>query len=266
MIPKMGIGTFRLSDNEARDTVKEALDAGYRHIDTAQMYDNEAGVGEGLRASGISRNNVFVTTKVWHDRLRHDDLIKSLKESLQRLRLNEVDMTLIHWPSPDDEVPMEEYIGALAEARKKGLTQHIGISNFTAPLVDRALACEGGDQIINNQIEVHPFLRNHKLVEHCQSKDLTVTAYMPLATGKVMDNHVIKDIAERHDANPAQITLAWLLSRDLVVIPSSTRPEHIKANLKAFDLELSEHDIAEINGLDANDRIADPSFAPNWKA
>jgi 2,5-diketo-D-gluconate reductase B len=266
MLPNMGIGTFRLSDAEAREVVRTALELGYRHVDTAQMYDNEDGVGEGIRASGVGRRNVFLTTKIWHDKLRHDALIESLKDSLHRLQVDEVDLALIHWPSPEDQVPMEEYIGALAEARKMGLTHHIGVSNFTATLLDQALACDGGDQIVNNQIEVHPFLRNQKLVEHCFGSKLDVTAYMPLATGKVIDNDVLQDIAKRHDATSAQVALAWLLARDLVVIPSSTHPQHIKANLAALDLQLSDHEIEQINDLDAQERCADPGFAPDWNS
>ena len=264
MIPAIGIGTFRLSDEQARAAVTSAIEMGYRHIDTAQMYENERGVGQAVRESGVPRQDLFVTTKVWHNRLRHEDLISSLKDSLVRLGMETVDLTLVHWPSPGGEVPIAETMAALSEARRQGLTRHIGLSNFTVPLLDEALDCDGGQDIVTNQIEVHPFLRNRALVEHCQARGLRVTAYMPLATGKVMENPVMQSIAERHDASPAQVALAWLLARDLIVIPSSTKAEHLRANLAAQSLELTPDEMAEINGLDANDRIADPSFAPDW--
>lgn len=264
VLPSIGLGTFRLKEQDVIDSVTSALKLGYRHIDTAQMYENEEAVGKAIKQSGIPRDEIFLTTKVWWDRFKHDDLITSLEESCRKLGVDQVDLALLHWPSPKDEVPMSEYLGALGEAREKGLAKRIGVSNFTTAQIDEALSMPGGEHIVNNQIEVHPFLANRKLVEHCQSKGLQVTAYMPLAVGKVMDESVLKEIGKAHDATPAQIALAWVAQRDIVVIPSSTKPEHQKSNLEALNITLSSDEMTQIDKLDAGDRIANPDFAPAW--
>ncbi|MBZ9537581.1 MULTISPECIES: 2,5-didehydrogluconate reductase DkgB [Modicisalibacter] len=264
IIPQPGIGTFRLKGQDAIDSVTSALAQGYRHVDTAQMYDNEEAVGEAIRRSEVPRDELFLTTKVWWDRLQHDALIASLEESVRKLGVDHVDLALIHWPSPGDEVAMSEYIGALAEARERGLTRHIGVSNFTIAHLNEALSVPGGEHIVTNQIEVHPFLANHKLARHCQDKGIQVTGYMPLAVGKVLHEPVLQQIAANHEATPAQVALAWVAARDIVVIPSSTRPEHQRANLAALDLTLSDDEMARIETLDIGERIANPDFAPSW--
>ncbi len=264
VIPGIGMGTFRLKGNDARDAVKSALSLGYRHIDTAQMYDNESEVGDGITSSGIPRREIFLTTKVWHDQLEKNDLINSLHDSLERLKTDHVDLTLIHWPSPDDKVPMEEYLGALRDAQREGLTTHIGVSNFTCAQMDQAVDILGEGVILTNQIEVHPFLANRKVVEHAQKLGITVTGYMPLAVGKVMEDETLIGIAEARNLTPAQVALAWVASRGVVVIPSSTRATHQKANLDAMKVELSAEEIAQIDNLDRNERIANPGFAPDW--
>jgi 2,5-diketo-D-gluconate reductase B len=258
------MGTFRLKGDDARDAVKSALSLGYRHIDTAQMYENEAEVGDGITASGIPRRDIFLTTKIWHDRLHRSDLINSLQESLAQLKTDHVDLALIHWPSPDDEVPMEEYLNALKEAQKEGLTQHIGISNFTCAQMDQAVEILGKGTLLTNQVEVHPFLANRKVVEHAQALGLTVTGYMPLAVGKVMEDETLERIGRKYNVSPAQVAIAWVASRGIVPIPSSTRPQHQKANLEAMELRLSDEDIAAIDQLDRGERIANPGFAPAW--
>ncbi|WP_043529666.1 2,5-didehydrogluconate reductase DkgB [Litchfieldella xinjiangensis] len=263
-IPRIGLGTFRLKGQDVIDSIGSALELGYRHIDTAQMYGNETEVGQAIRESGIPRKDIFLTTKVWWDRLKGDDLIRSLEESLERLGVEQLDLALIHWPSPNDEVPMREYIGALNEAREKGLTRHIGVSNFTIAQIDEALSVPGGEHIITNQIEVHPYLANRTLVAHCQAKGMQVTGYMPLAVGKVMQEPILQEIADAHGVNPAQVALAWVAARDIVVIPSSTKRSHQQSNLAALDLELSRDEIARIDDLDSGERIANPDFAPKW--
>ncbi|ARS53506.1 2,5-didehydrogluconate reductase DkgB [Kushneria konosiri] len=264
MIPDIGLGTYRLKGQEVIDSVTTALELGYRHIDTAQMYGNEADVGQAIAESGVARKDIFLTTKIWTDRFAHDDLIKSLEESLEKLGTDHVDLVLLHWPSPDNEVPVAESIGALVEAKKRGLTRNIGVSNFTIAQIDEALGVEGGDQIVTNQIEVHPFLANKALVKHCQQKGLRVTGYMPLAVGKVMEDDTLKEIADHHGVTPAQVALAWVAARDIVVIPSSTKRAHQQSNLEAMTLSLSDDEIERINALDRGERIANPSFAPAW--
>lgn len=263
-MPPIGMGTFRLKGDVAREAVKTALSLGYRHIDTAQMYENEAAVGDGITSSGIPRRNIFITTKVWFDRLRASDLINSLRESCERLKTDHVDLALIHWPSPNDEVPMSEYLGALRDAQREGLTDHIGISNFTCAQMDQARDILGDTPIFTNQVEVHPFLANRKVVEHAGKLGIPVTGYMPLAVGRVMEDETLQRIGREHNATAAQIALAWVAARGVVPIPSSTRPEHQKANLEALDIRLSQQEMDEIFALDRNERIADTDFAPDW--
>lgn len=264
MIPKMGLGTFRFDDSRAAEAVRNALEIGYRHLDTAQMYKNERGVGEGIRATAVPRKEVFVTTKIWYENLRYEDLIASLKESLQRLSLDYVDMTLIHWPSPDNAVPMEEYLKALYETKRQGLTHHIGVSNFTEALLQQALSLPEGKELENNQVEVHPWLANRELVSFCQQRHIPVTAYMPLAKARVMEDPTLKEIARKYNANPAQVTLAWLQARDLIVIPASANVEHQKINFHSRDLRLDRDDMERINAMDEDYRLIDPGFAPDW--
>ncbi|MFW5823945.1 MAG: 2,5-didehydrogluconate reductase DkgB [Marinobacter sp.] len=263
-LPPIGMGTFRLKDDDAREAVRSALSLGYRHIDTAQMYGNEAAVGDGITTSGIPRREVFITTKIWFDNLHRSDLINSLQTSLQQLKTDHVDLTLIHWPSPGDEVPMEEYLGALSEAQQEGLTDHIGISNFTCAQMDRARDILGDTPIFTNQVEVHPFLANRKVVEHAQRLNIPVTGYMPLAVGRVMEDETLRRIASSHHVTPAQIAIAWCAARGVVPIPSSTRPKHQTQNLDALKIRLSEDDMKAIDALDRGERIANPEFAPDW--
>lgn len=264
ILPQPGLGTYRLKEQAVIDSVTSALELGYRHLDSAQMYENEAAVGKAIHQSGIARDELFVTTKIWWDKLEPKQLTAAIEQSLENFGLDQLDLVLIHWPSPNGEVPMADTIGALDAARARGLTRHIGVSNFTIGQIDEALTLPGGENIVTNQIEVHPFLANRKLVEHCQSKGLEVTAYMPLAVGKVMDDPVLKRIAQAHDASPAQIALAWIAARDIIVIPSSTKPANQKSNLEAMNIRLSDDEIEQINRLDRGDRQANPSFAPRW--
>lgn len=264
ILPQPGLGTFRLKEQAVIDSVTSALELGYRHLDSAQMYGNEAAVGKAIRQSGLARDELFITSKIWWDQLQPEKLTASLEQSLANFGIDRLDLALIHWPSPGEEVPMADYLGALDACRERGLTRHIGVSNFTVAQIDEALALPGGNNIVANQIEVHPFLANRKLVEHCQAKGIEVTAYMPLAVGRVMEDETLKRIAKAHDVTPAQIALAWIAARDIIVIPSSTKREHQKSNLEAFDIRLSDEEIREIDGLDRSERVANPDFAPAW--
>jgi len=263
-IPTIGLGTYRLKGQDVIDSVSQALELGYRHIDTAQIYDNEQDVGRAIAGSGIARDELFVTTKIWITNLAPRKLIPSLQESLRKLDLERVDMTLIHWPSPEDKVPMEEYLPMLLEAREQGLTRHIGVSNFTIEHLGKAIDLVGAGNIATNQVEIHPFMHNRKVAEFARHQGVQLTAYMPLAVGKVMQDPVLRAIGQAHDATPAQVTLAWLLQLGYVVIPSSTRREHQEDNLRAAQLQLSQEDVAAISALERNERIADPDFAPTW--
>jgi 2,5-diketo-D-gluconate reductase B len=263
-IPQLGLGTFRLKDRAATDAVATGLELGYRHIDTAQIYGNEADVGRALAESGVARADVFVTTKIWTENLAAGRLRGSLEESLDKLRTDHVDLTLIHWPSPGGAVPVAESMEALAAARDAGLTRAIGVSNFPIALVREAIAAVGADNIATNQVELHPFLQNRRLAAFMADAGIHVTAYMPLAYGKVMDDATIIRIAREHGATPAQVALAWAMAKGYAVIPSSTKRANLDSNLRARDLVLSSRDIAAIDALDRGERLVNPDFAPRW--
>lgn len=263
-LPAFGLGTFRLKDQQAIDSVTTGLELGYRHIDTAQIYGNEAEVGQAIAASAIARKDLYVTTKIWTDNLASNDLIPSLKQSLSKLKMDYVDLTLIHWPSPDDKIQVSEYMSALLEAKAQGLTREIGISNFTIKHMQQAFETVGVEQIATNQVEIHPYLQNRKVVEFARENGLQLTAYMPLAYGKVMDDPLLQRIASTHNTTPALISLAWLLQSGFAVIPSSTKRHNLQSNLQAINLKLSEAEMAEIAQLDRGERLANPGFAPDW--
>ena len=263
-IPALGLGTFRLQDQQAFDAVYNGIELGYRHIDTAQIYKNEADVGRAIAASKVSPKELFVTTKIWTDSFAEGKLIPSLKESLHKLQLEKVNLTLIHWPAPNDEIPVAIYMEQLLEAKKQGLTELIGVSNFTIKHLQQAIDTVGADQIATNQVEVHPFLQNRTLIEFAQQQGIHITAYMPLAYGKVMQEPVIRKIAAAHNATAAQIALAWSLQQGFAVIPSSTKRENLQSNLAAAKITLSDAEMSAIAGLDNGERIANPGFAPKW--
>ncbi|UCU99921.1 2,5-didehydrogluconate reductase DkgB [Acidovorax radicis] len=265
LLPAFGVGTFRLKDQVAIDSVRNALDLGYRAIDTAQIYGNEAAVGQAIADSGVPRGELFITTKVWTEHLAGDKLIPSLKDSLTKLRTDHVDLTLIHWPSPGGAVPVAEFMGALAEARALGLTRQIGVSNFNIALLREAIAAVGAGAIATHQIELHPYLQNHAVAEFARSQGIHTTSYMTLAYGKVLADPVVQAIAQAHGATPAQVALAWALQLGYAVIPSSTQRDHLASNLKARQLRLSDTDLAQIAALDRGERLVNPEgLAPAW--
>jgi 2,5-diketo-D-gluconate reductase B len=263
-IPQLGLGTFRLKDRAAIDSVAAGLELGYRHIDTAQIYGNEAEVGQALAESGVARGDVFVTTKIWTENLAASRLRASLEESLDKLRTGYVDLTLIHWPSPGGAVSVAESMAALLAVREAGLSRAIGVSNFPIAQLREAIAAAGADNIATNQVELHPFLQNRALDAFMVDAGIHLTAYMPLAYGKVMDDATILRIAREHGATPAQVALAWAMAKGYAVIPSSTRRANLESNLRARDLILSSRDIAAIDGLDRGERLVNPEFAPRW--
>ncbi len=264
-LPAFGLGTFRLQGQTVIDSVRNALELGYRAIDTAQIYDNEADIGQAIAESGMAREQLFLTTKIWVDNLGREPLIPSLRASLYRLRTDHVDLTLIHWPSPRDQVPLADSLAALLEARALGLTRQIGISNFTVAQMQQAVALVGRDLLATNQVELHPYLQNRQVVAAARELGIPITSYMTLAYGKVLDEPVIQAIAGRLEATPAQVVLAWALQQGYAVIPSSTRRAHQESNLRARALRLSEDDLARIARLDRAERLANPDgIAPLW--
>ncbi|MEZ2578399.1 2,5-didehydrogluconate reductase DkgB [Buttiauxella ferragutiae] len=264
-IPAFGLGTFRLKDDVVIASVKTALELGYRAVDTAQIYDNEAAVGQAIEESGVGRDELFLTTKIWIENLGKDQLIPSLKESLRKLRTPYVDMTLIHWPSPNNAVSVEEFMQALLEAKSEGLTRHIGVSNFNIDLMQKAIDTVGAENIATNQIELSPYLQNRKVVEWAQEQGIHITSYMTLAYGKALKDEVISQIALKHNATPAQVILAWAMQLGYAVIPSSTKRENLQSNLQAQAVLLDTEDMTTIAALDCNDRLVSPEgLAPEW--
>ena len=264
-IPPFGLGTFRLQGQTVVDSVKNALDLGYRLVDTAQIYDNEADVGQAIAESGVPRDALFLTTKIWTANYARDLLIPSLKDSLAKLRTDHADLTLIHWPSPGNAVPVAEFMGALAEAKSQGLTKQIGVSNFTVDLMRQSIAAAGAAEIATNQIELHPYLQNRKVADFARSQGISITSYMTLGYGSVLKDPVIQAIAQAHEATPAQVTLAWAMQLGYAVIPSSTRRAHLEGNMEARQFRLSDEEMARIATLDRNGRLTSPEgLAPAW--
>ncbi|MCF7517772.1 MULTISPECIES: 2,5-didehydrogluconate reductase DkgB [unclassified Pseudoalteromonas] len=262
-MPDLGIGTFRLEGKTAYNSVQMALDIGFRHIDTAQIYGNEEQVGKAIKDSSVPRSEIFITTKVWNDKLNKAKFVDSVKQSLEKLQLDYVDLLLIHWPSPSNGEKMSEYLTELKKVKELGLAKHIGVSNFTIANLKEAMQTLDAREIFTNQIEVHPYLTNTKLRAFCGQHDIHVTAYMPFAVGEALKDDVILDIAKKHDATPAQIVLAWVNANEMTTIPSSTKRENLADN---FDdsVKLDHEDIDRINALDQNKRLANPDFAPQW--
>jgi 2,5-diketo-D-gluconate reductase B len=265
-IPAIGLGTMTLKDAVCVEAVKTALELGYRHIDTAERYGNEAAVGEGLQqglqAAGLKREDVFVTTKVYQDKLAAVDFERSFSESLEKLKLPWVDLLLIHWPSP--KVPLAETIGALCEEKRAGRTRHIGVANFTTTLIDEAVSL-ASEPLVTNQIEVHPFLDQDKVLAACRRHGISVTAYCPIARGKVPGNAVLERIGKAHGKSPAQVSLRYLVQQGIIPIPRSAKPDHLAANLAVFDFTLSAAEMAEIGKLKMPDgRVVNPPHAPKW--
>lgn len=261
-IPAIGLGTWELSGRTCARVVEQALRLGYRHIDTAQAYDNEREVGDGLRASGVRRDDVFVTTKVWTNHFAPHDLERSVKESLVRLRLPVVDLVLLHWPN--SHVPLEETLGALAHAKRMGLTRHIGVSNFTVALIEQAVALSP-EPLVCNQVEYHPYLDQAKVRAACDRHGMALVAYSPIARGRIKADQTLAGIGRAHHKTPAQICLRWLVQQNVSAIPRTSRVERLSENIEIFDFELSDDEMAEVAALASpKGRLTDFGFAPKW--
>ncbi|MEF2073262.1 aldo/keto reductase [Consotaella aegiceratis] len=263
-IPAIGFGTYPLKGKHGVEMVARAIDAGYRHIDTARIYDNEKEVGEGIRLSGIDRSELFVTTKIWWTDISDKRLVPSARQALDALGLEKVDLLLIHWPN--QEIALEESIDALNQARAKGLARHIGVANFTSAMVDEADAMSS-TPLVCNQVEYHPFLSQEAVYACCERHDMAMIAYSPVGQGgEVLADPTIRSIAERHGKTPAQVVLRWEIEQQLVgAIPCTSRPERLKENIDIFDFELTKDEHASITALTGRrQRLVDPTFAPNW--
>lgn len=255
-IPAIGFGTSPMTGGLSAETVAAALAAGYRHIDTARKYGTERAVGEAIRASGVPRGDIFLTTKVSHENLRPADFARSVDDSLAALGVDYVDLLLVHWPNP--EIALAETMPALAKAKRDGLARHIGVANFTVGLVDQAIAlCP--EPLVALQAEYHPYLDQTKLLAAARARGLVYVAYCPLARGRMFTDSVLLDIAKAHGRSVAQVALRWLLQQQVASIPFSSSPQRIADNLAVFDFVLSEDDMRRIAALKRPDgRIANP--------
>lgn len=259
-IPKLGLGTWQITGDDCVVAVRDALELGYEHIDTARAYGNEEQVGQGLHDSGRNRDEVFVTTKLWRDDLSAVGVHDQLERSLRDLRTEYVDLLLIHWPSR--EFALAETLTAMCAAQASGRARQLGVANFPAALLREALEHA---PLICNQVEYHPYLGQPKVLALARERDLMVTAYSPLAQGELLDDPVVQEIAAVHDRTPAQIALRWLLDQPgVAAIPKASSHEHRAANLAVFDFALGDEDRARLAGLERARRTIDPSWAPTW--
>jgi diketogulonate reductase-like aldo/keto reductase len=262
-IPTIGLGTMTLQGAVCVEAVRTALRLGYRHIDTAERYGNEAAVGEGLhqglKDAGLKREDVFVTTKVYQDKLAAADFQRSFDDSLAKLKLPWVDLLLIHWPNP--AVPLAETLGVLCKAKREGRAKHVGVANFTTTLLRDAVEL-ASEPLVTNQIEVHPFLDQGKVIAACRGYGMAVTAYCPLARGKVPGNEVLERIGKAHGRSSSQVALRYLVQQGIVPIPRTANRDHLAA---VFDFKLSDAEMAEIGRLkQPGGRVVNPPHAPKW--
>jgi 2,5-diketo-D-gluconate reductase B len=263
-IPALGFGTFRMPDNDVQRILPKALDLGFRHVDTAQIYKNEAAVGDVLASSGIPRADIFLTTKVWVDQYKHADFIASVDESLKKLKTDYVDLLLLHWPQSD--VPLAERIGALNEVLKAGKVRNIGVSNFNVALMAESVKLSDAP-IATNQIEYHPYIDQTKVLNAARKDGISVTAYYLMADGKVPNDAVLKDIGAKHGKTAAQVVLRWAVQQEGVIALSKTATEsRLAENYDVFDFALGEDEMQAVHALaKADGRIVNPGhLAPEW--
>ncbi|MDE1159398.1 MAG: aldo/keto reductase [Neorhizobium sp.] len=263
-IPALGFGTFRMPDADVHRILPEALKLGFRHVDTAQIYKNEQAVGDVLKASGIPRQDIFLTTKVWVDRVGHDAFIASVDESLAKLKTDHVDLLLLHWPQ--SEMPLADRIGALNALRQAGKVKNIGVSNFSTALMQEAVTLSDAP-IVNNQVEYHPYLDQTKVLDAAHKSGMSVTAYYLMADGAVPKDAVLKDIGAKHGKTAAQVVLRWAIQQQDVIALSKTATEsRLPENFDVFDFALSSEELAAVHALARPDgRIVDPgNLAPDW--
>jgi 2,5-diketo-D-gluconate reductase B len=259
-IPKLGLGTWQLGGEDCVEAVRDAIELGYRHIDTARAYGNEAQVGQGVHDSGRNRDEIFLTTKLWYTELSAIGVHDQVEQSLRELRTEYVDLLLVHWPNR--RVALAETLTAMLEARDAGRVRHLGVANFPSALLGEALEHA---PLLCDQIEYHPYLAQPRVLALARERDLMVTAYSPLAQGAALRDRAIAEIAEAHDRTPAQIVLRWLLDQPgVAAIPKASTREHRAANLDVFDIELSDDERGQIAGLERGHRTIDPPWAPDW--
>jgi diketogulonate reductase-like aldo/keto reductase len=260
LVPALGFGTWPMRGDECRQAVEHALAIGYRHIDTAQAYKNEEAVGLAMRGSGLPRDDIFLTTKVRPTNFTRVRARASVEESLRKLGTDTIDLLLLHWPN--DEVPLEETLESLSYFIDEGLVRHLGVSNFPANLVERGRAVT---DIFCNQVEYHPYLSQSHLLKQARKYGHLLTAYSPIAKGRVLSDPIMVEIGSRYSKNPIQVTLRWLIQQERVAaVPKAGQPEHRLANIDIFDFELSSSEMEAIHDLSRKERLVDPVDGPEW--
>ena len=266
-VPTIGIGVFEVDPGETEETIADALAAGYRHVDTAAAYGNEAEVGRGIARSGVDRDELWVTTKVWIDDFPPERLRRSAERSLSALGVDRIDLLLLHWPPTDDDGVLEPALEELQRLRSDGLIRELGVSNFPGYLVRRAL--EIAPEIFADQVEYHAKLSQRELREIADEHDLLLEAYAPLggSASDMISEPLLQEIADAHGATPAQVALSWLAHQDrVVVLPRSTNPERRRDNLASLEIELTDEETRKLDELsDQRERYFDPPFAPDWR-
>jgi len=262
-VPALGFGTWQLSGKEAAKSVDFAINNGYTHIDTAQIYQNEAEVGDGIKQSGVSRDKIFLTTKVWRGEFSNNTVQQSVDESLKKLKTDYVDMLLVHWPFP--ETPIAKLVEGVMKAQDTGKARLIGVSNFTVKQMEEALKVSDG-RVCNNQVEYHPYLSQKPVLQFAQKNNMILTAYSPVARGKAARDTMLREIGLKYGKNAGQVALRWLMQQDdVAAIPKSATPDNIKNNIDIFDFELNADEMKKIHALANEDgRQVDPDFAPQW--
>ncbi|UPV76468.1 aldo/keto reductase (plasmid) [Halorussus limi] len=252
-IPKLGLGTWQNTGSECTETVRTALDLGYRHVDTAQAYDNEAAVGEGIARAEVDRDEVFLTTKVWRSNLRYDDVLDSVRDSLDRLGVEYVDLLLAHWPHP--RVPVAETLEAMTELRESGAVKNVGVSNFTLSQLREARGV-ADVPLVANQVLYHPYKDQSDLQRYCATNGVALVAYSPLARGDVLSDDLLERIGDRYDKTAAQVALRWLLQQDgVVAIPKASSRAHLEQNADVFDFSLTDEEAARIDDRTGSPKV-----------
>lgn len=261
-VPEIGLGTYKLHERECANAVRMALEIGYRHIDTAQMYKNGREIGEAIKISNVSREDIFLTTKIWHTNLEHDDVLQTTEESLRHLNTPYVDLLLIHWPN--EQYDLRETIEAMLVLRDQGKAMNIGVSNFPLSLLKKVNE-EIRAPIFCNQIEFHPYIDQLDTLDYAIENDILITAYSPIARGKVEEDDVIREIAVNHGKTPVQVALRWLIEQENVVaVPKASSREHLEENFEVYDFQLTDEEFDQIDQLEKKTRLVNPSFAPEW--
>jgi 2,5-diketo-D-gluconate reductase B len=261
-IPQLGLGTFKLQGSSGTRAVQSALQMGYRHLDTAAMYDNHKEVGEGLRQSGIDRADVWITSKVWRDSLQYDTVLRECDKALAELGTDYLDLYLIHWPNED--IPLADTFRAFGRLLTDGKIRNAGVANFTVARLKRALSA-AEFPLAMNQVEYHPYLNQEHLRTFCQENGIGVTAYCPIARGDVIDDPIFQNIAQTHGKTPTQVTLRWLLQKGIVAIPKSGNPDRQRENFEVFGWELSTDEMSQIEAIKRQYRLLDLPAAAFWE-